>query len=206
MQSSAFSAFCGTGVGRRRERHESDASVHSLPADVQQVITVAEGDLRVTAISKTSRESASAAGGRNRTCSSGSEEAFLGDSASTSKLAGLEFTYSGLSSAGSAIRAVGEAVGAGSEISETRYDSRYRKSGDVEASNLQPPCGLQHREKLCSSPAEQQNRTMLIQVGDNELLLISLDRKSVIFERQFKDISFCSQVLFRVFKTLWRVI
>ena len=41
---------------------------------------------------------------------------------------------------------------------------------------------------------EGSNRTRLIRVGDTQLSLISPDRKSVILQRKFKDISFCSQV------------
>jgi len=41
---------------------------------------------------------------------------------------------------------------------------------------------------------DPENRIRLIQVGDTELCLISPDRKSVILQRKFKDISFCSQV------------
>ena len=41
---------------------------------------------------------------------------------------------------------------------------------------------------------DPENRIRLIQVGDTELCLISPDRKSVILQQKFKDISFCSQV------------
>ncbi|XP_074649702.1 TBC1 domain family member 1-like isoform X2 [Tubulanus polymorphus] len=37
------------------------------------------------------------------------------------------------------------------------------------------------------------NRTMLFQIGHEEISLISLDKKSIILDRNFKDISFCSQ-------------
>ncbi|ELT93345.1 hypothetical protein CAPTEDRAFT_212887 [Capitella teleta] len=39
----------------------------------------------------------------------------------------------------------------------------------------------------------QRNRTMLLQIGRTDVCLISPDRKSIIFDRKFKDISFCSQ-------------
>ena len=42
---------------------------------------------------------------------------------------------------------------------------------------------------------DPENRIRLIQVGDTELCLISPDRKSVILQQKFKDISFCSQVM-----------
>ena len=40
----------------------------------------------------------------------------------------------------------------------------------------------------------QRNRTMLLQIGYTDVCLISPDRKTTIFDRKFKDISFCSQV------------
>ncbi len=53
---------------------------------------------------------------------------------------------------------------------------------------------LQRAAVLNQAPIARKNRTMLIQVGQNEVSLISPDRKRVIFERKFRDISFCSQV------------
>ncbi len=50
------------------------------------------------------------------------------------------------------------------------------------------------RNQDVSRREEKGNRTMLIQVGSTSVALISPDRKSVILERRFKDISFCSQV------------
>ena len=46
-----------------------------------------------------------------------------------------------------------------------------------------------------STKSENRNRTMLIGVGKRSLTLISPDRKSAILERNFKDISFCAQVI-----------
>ena len=40
----------------------------------------------------------------------------------------------------------------------------------------------------------RKNRTLLLQVGRTEISLISPDKKKVMLERKFKDISFCSQV------------
>ncbi|XP_014681573.1 PREDICTED: TBC1 domain family member 1-like [Priapulus caudatus] len=37
------------------------------------------------------------------------------------------------------------------------------------------------------------NRTMLFQIGKQEISLISPDKKSILLEKKFKDISFCSQ-------------
>jgi hypothetical protein len=70
------------------------------------------------------------------------------------------------------------------------------------AGRISPP-----RENLmCRSATEaatlkqsQKNRTMLLQIGSTDVCLISPDRKSIIFDRKFKDISFCSQVLFPLY-------
>ena len=48
---------------------------------------------------------------------------------------------------------------------------------------------------ITATKLENRNRTMLIGVGKRSLTLISPDRKSVILERNFKDISFCAQVI-----------
>ena len=40
----------------------------------------------------------------------------------------------------------------------------------------------------------KKNRTMLLQITANEVCLINTDRKKVIMKRNFRDISFCSQV------------
>uniref|UniRef100_A0A8C3Y344 TBC1 domain family member 4 n=1 Tax=Catharus ustulatus TaxID=91951 RepID=A0A8C3Y344_CATUS len=59
---------------------------------------------------------------------------------------------------------------------------------------------IQSRRRHASAPSHVQpsdsekNRTMLFQVGRFEVNLISPDTKSVVFEKNFKDISSCSQV------------
>ncbi|NWZ44453.1 TBCD4 protein, partial [Brachypodius atriceps] len=58
---------------------------------------------------------------------------------------------------------------------------------------------IQSRRRHASAPSHVQpsdsekNRTMLFQVGRFEVNLISPDTKSVVFEKNFKDISSCSQ-------------
>lgn len=44
-------------------------------------------------------------------------------------------------------------------------------------------------------PWKENSRAMLFRLGKNEISLISLDKKQIILERQFKDISFVSQVI-----------
>nr|CAH1267700.1 TBC1D1 [Branchiostoma lanceolatum] len=57
-----------------------------------------------------------------------------------------------------------------------------------------PDAGNSERKRHRSnSGGNGQNRTMLFQIGTLEVSLISLERKSVILEKNFKDISFVSQ-------------
>ena len=128
----------------------------------------------------------------NRTSSSGSEDAFLaGVGSSSTRLETFEMVnLSELGSVGGSSDSVYDPALAGSRKESSGSEKMMQQVVKTEALKLQQQ---QHEAKSCSA-TEQRNKTMLIQVGGKELLLISLDRKSVIFERQFKDISFCSQV------------
>jgi len=173
-------------VTGRRRRLESDASVQSLPADLERVMSVYENELSTQA-SKRSGFRASI----DSTLSSGSDEAFLGFGTQTTEAA--------------------QTSGTDGEISWSSHESLYDGSEKVHQKVLPASTAaaggggggidlqrfaMHQRTRAASSDAtETRNRTMLLQVGENELTLISLDRKTVIFERHFKDISFCSQVI-----------
>ena len=53
------------------------------------------------------------------------------------------------------------------------------------------------KSEKTAAKSGNRNRTMLIGVGKRSVTLISPGRKSVILERNFKDISFCAQVMIR---------
>ena len=69
-------------------------------------------------------------------------------------------------------------------------------SGGLDAGGLHESQGVVSNDSFenLQPTYDPENRIRLIQVGDTELCLISPDRKSVILQRKFKDISFCSQV------------
>jgi len=87
-----------------------------------------------------------------------------------------------------------ESLYEGSDLRRTHGQAERQKVLPCSGADLQRSAMQQRSRATSSDSAEHRNRTMLIQVGLNELSLISLDRKTVIFERHFKDISFCSQV------------
>jgi len=88
-------------------------------------------------------------------------------------------------------------------VDSRKVHGEQRKVSTGAATDLQRIAMQQRARAASSDTADQRNRTMLIQVGQNELSLISLDRKTVIFERHFKDISFCSQVIKIYFDTTY---
>jgi len=183
---SIFQASSGKKAARCRSRLESDASVQSLPADLERVASVCENEL----LSETSSKSGFR-GSVDSTLSTGSDEAFLGPSASAAQNADAvpKSVTDGDFSCNSR-----ESSFDGSDSWRSQIQGEHQKvslSGGIDLQRF----AMQQRTRATSSDsAEQRNRTMLIQVGQNELSLISLDRKTIIFERHFKDISFCSQV------------
>lgn len=121
------------------------------------------------------------------TLSSGSDEAFLSMNAPAAQ--NTDTTD------GDVICSSRESLYDGSDSRKTQGQGEHQKMTLCGGIDLQR-FAMQRRARAASSDsADHRNRTMLIQVGQNELSLISLDRKTVIFERHFKDISFCSQVI-----------
>jgi len=174
--------MAGTG---RRQRLESDTSVQSLPADLERVMSMYENELSAqTGVKAGFRASV------DSTLSSGSDDAFTSANTSNADAAARTSGTDGDVSCSSP-----ESLFDGSESRKVHSQAEHPKastSGGVDLQRL----AMQQRARATSTDnsAEHRNRTMLIQVGQNELALISLDRKTVIFERHFKDISFCSQV------------
>jgi len=165
---------------------ESDASVQSLPADLERVVSIYENEL--------SAQTSTKAGFRasiDSTLSSGSDEAFISVNTSAAQNANVAQTSGTDGDVSCSSR---ESLVDGSDSRKVHSQGEHPKvslSGGIDLQRF----AMQHRTRAASSDsAEHRNRTMLIQVGQNELSLISLDRKTVIFERHFKDVSFCSQV------------
>ncbi|XP_078682785.1 TBC1 domain family member 1-like isoform X5 [Branchiostoma floridae x Branchiostoma belcheri] len=76
------------------------------------------------------------------------------------------------------------------ECRSSHEDSRLSNINICETPDAANSEKKRHRS---NSGGNVQNRTMLFQIGTLEVSLISLERKSVILEKNFKDISFVSQ-------------
>lgn len=57
-----------------------------------------------------------------------------------------------------------------------------------------PKTDMDNLQRMALYNHSKKNRTMLLQITANEVCLINTDRKKVIMKRNFRDISFCSQV------------
>jgi len=174
-------------VNGRRKRLESDVSVQSLPADLERVASICDNELSAPMSLKASRRASV-----DSTLSSGSDEAFL--AANTLAAQNTDAVQTS-GTEGDVSCSSRESLCDGSDSRKTHSQCEQHKvlpGGGIDLQRF----AMQHRTRAMSSDSvEQRNRTMLIQVGENELSLISLDRKTVIFERHFRDISFCSQVI-----------
>lgn len=185
------------GVGRR---HESSTSIQSVPLDLGRVVPVKENEL-LAQVLRSDNDSGS-----------GSDDAFAGP--------GDRVLFGG-SSGGSTMTRASDGTDISCECNSGVTDVKCvvdsRESLFNECVQVVDLSGLgaseatstkvshdgatysgQHllmQERIGGSGGQApKNRTMLIQVGQQQLALISLDHKSIIFERKFKDISFCSQV------------
>jgi len=171
----------------RRKRLESDASIQSLPADLERVVSICENELSVQTSSK-----AGLRGSVDSTLSSGSDDAFFDPNipavqstdAARTRVTDRDISFGSR-----------ESLSDGSDARKTQGQNEHQKVLSCGRIGLQRFAMRQRARAASSDGTEQRNRTMLIQVGQSELCLISLDRKSVIFERHFRDISFCSQVI-----------
>jgi len=182
-----FQACIGkkTAAGRR-QRLESDASIHSLPADLERVVSIHENELPTQMCSKAGLRASV-----DSTLSSVSDDAFFGTNTSATQNVDAAQTSSTDADVSCSSR---ESLYEGSDLRRTHGQAERQKVLPCSGADLQRSAMQQRSRATSSDSAEHRNRTMLIQVGLNELSLISLDRKTVIFERHFKDISFCSQV------------
>lgn len=176
----------------QRMRHESDTSIQSLPTNVEKTVTIGENEL----LEQTSKEHGSSV---EETMSSGSEDAFA-ESSDTVPSLGVSSSSgssgscnSGLSSALDARSLDPVASVEGDRVNRQRTISSGSEDSSEAARRSRD--GTESLQKQVLQSHGSKIRTMLIQIGQSELSLFSLDRKSMIFERQFKDISFCSQVL-----------
>ena len=151
----------------------SGTSVQSLPTNLEQAVSVKENEL-----------GSHTPWGHN--CS------------------GESLGNSDLSSNGSDGRQSGDL----NNIPDAKSDSIFETGDDggmIQVIGTSPPLSddafsgfpkdLENLQKTATQLQAKKNRTMLIQVSQYDVSLISPDKKRVVLERKFRDISFCSQVI-----------
>lgn len=181
-----------------RMRRESNASVPSLSPNPEKSIIMEEtSELRRQMLSD---QGSSTEG----TQSSGSEDAFSESNENVSSLDANSSLVTSLSGNGiPAILSPGSVLDVPSGGLDAMPGAGNDNAGVKQVSScynheripLKKTDGQESAPKRSLPSQDSRIRTMLIQIGPSELSLISLDRKTTIFERQFKDISFCSQVV-----------
>ncbi|CAH2300004.1 TBC1 domain family member 1 isoform X4 [Pelobates cultripes] len=74
-------------------------------------------------------------------------------------------------------------------------DGRCSLPGSFEENELSLDVQMQSEDgRNCVQPTDmEENQTMLFTIGQSEVYLISPDTKRIVFEKSFKEISFCSQ-------------
>ena len=176
-----------------RRRHESSASIQSLPANLENMVSVKENEL----LEQTNKTSSSSDSDEAFACSGEAKDCSNSSIATT-----IETFESSHGSTG--LRAIIDS--SRSSLYDDNLDGSRGNGGFPSMLNCRARSGseackiaqdtTENLQRLMTHQnLSRKNRTMLIHIGQNELALISLDRKSPIFEWKFKDISFCSQVI-----------
>ena len=161
---------------REKQRHNSDQSVQSLPGSLDQMPKPKENELRLRNVEQLTNRSDDSLSSNN-------------SDVNTSKCT-VDTT--------SVVAPLSDSAGidVGSEACVTNSDESLVES-PFEHEDLGPPSSSAdnlHRSLLISHTQSKKNRTMLLQISKTEVSLISPDRKRTSLKRNFKDISFCSQV------------
>ena len=163
-----------------RHRHGSGSSVRSLPSDLQGSVSVQENDL-----TNHCNQPHATSGSADSLCGSSSVTLNHNMDMGSNDDLPLGGSSSCMALQNALNRARQEALL--HESNKTTKTSQEGINNPVSNVKSEPAGG----DKNVTS---QRNRTMLIQVGQHDISLISPDRKVAIFERNFRDISFCSQV------------
>ncbi|XP_069129289.1 TBC1 domain family member 4-like [Argopecten irradians] len=171
----------------RRQRHASGASVKSLPASLDEVVSVTENELGAQNERLRGNtihiDSPSSSADDLSGCSDGisSSENVLENSG--------HFSHSnsggGLSGSGDSREELCDLV--------TRDPLSHSNSGDLDQGHKELHVHFSDSHH-CESSRDNPNKTMLFCLGASDISLISLDKKSTILDRRFKDISSVSQV------------
>ena len=167
-----------------RRRHGSGVSTKSLPATLEENVSVKENELQKQ------HDTMKPNFYTESPVSSTDELSSQSDQQSSSENIRLEnsgsFTYN-LSN-----------TGVSSDSGDLMKDDNGVEKSKIKTGNGTFPKDLHvhFNENLSNSDQEiyNPNRTMLFRLGANEVSLISLDKKSTILDKRFKDISSVSQV------------
>ncbi|XP_033744156.1 TBC1 domain family member 4-like [Pecten maximus] len=170
----------------RRQRHASGASVKSLPASLDEVVSVTENELGAQNERLRGNtihiDSPSSSADDLSGCSDGisSSENVLENSGHFSH----SYSTGGLSGSGDSREEICDLV--------TRDPLSHSNSGDLDQSQKELHVHFSDPHH-CESSRDNPNKTMLFCLGASDISLISLDKKSTILDRRFKDISSVSQ-------------
>lgn len=167
----------------KRVRHGSGASVKSLPTNLENSVDVKENELSnqsQTVKAQSNDSTGSSTSGERSTGSSEMIQDALHVSASDDSLKDrIESHHTVIIDNNSTKTTFSISTGGQDEKAKENQEN-LMKTVLIGQSHL-PGSG-------------EKNRTMLFQIGMEDICLISPDKKSVILERRFKDISFVSQV------------
>ena len=169
-----------------RQRHGSGVSVHSLPSNLEKSVSLKENELSKQlqgAVSSQSNES-------NLSTDSGSDQ---GD--------GLMNTRDPGNSGTSQTNLVADDTKLVQAKQTSDISSSEESVDDPSGPGVSGKIESLQRTTLVNQHQAQskKNRTMLLQIGRNDVGLVSPDRKRSILKTNFRDISFCSQVIMTYF-------
>lgn len=167
----------------QRRRHGSGVSTKSLPATLEENVTVTENELQKQHDTFKPHHVF-----LDTPVSSADELSSLSDQQSSSEniLDNSGHFSTGLSNIGG-LSDSGELM-----KEEPPFNKILAKSdNDQSAKDLH----VHFNENCLNTDNDNPNRTMLFRLGGNEVSLISLDKKSTILDKRFKDISSVSQVI-----------
>lgn len=188
-----------------RQRHGSGTSIASLPPNLDHFVSIRENELeeQVDRMGGSGSSDHGSTSGSSSVDSSAfvdhyrrpdSDEVHIGTAEKFEKSArDSDEHFSSLHNARAQI------------ISEESLHLRWKSNEWSPLSSLSDVTSQDARIRSCSfgndfqrtrsnSFLHGQNRTMVFQIGKTDISLVSLDKKSVILNKSFKDISHCSQV------------
>ncbi|VDI06716.1 TBC1 domain family member 4 [Mytilus galloprovincialis] len=166
----------------QRKRHGSGMSTKSLPATLEENVSVTENELQKQCETMKPHNIFS-----ESPASSADELSSLSDQqSSTENVLDNSGHFSlGLPSSISELSDSGELM---------KEDPIFNKTlTKTDNENSSKDLHVHFNENCVTTEQENPNRTMLFRLGANEVSLISLDKRSIILDKRFKDISSVSQ-------------